>query len=206
MIQCKQRGAFVTFKWTTWPGGQPPIDPRTGARITDAAFLLDQNNQILQSGSANLVVSASGMVPFGGSCMTRAFCHFIKPTESTSRLFAEIKQGDCILDVVIPLYTVGSPGNTTLAAGQIVDMIAFNAANRSLTSLQTPATASDTNVRLSSLENCAVWIYANAADQQADQHGQEYVQAKIGEELARSWESVYSGLVLGQAILLRKAT
>jgi hypothetical protein len=195
------------LSWTTWPNGKPQKDPTTGAYITDAAYLVNQQGQLLgQSSSYYLVTSASGMVPSTGTCLTRAFTHFIAPTQSIGRLYAEVKQGDCLMDFVVPLVLVANGGSTNLQAGQLVDLFQFNAANRAATNPSQLATATTMNFQLSCLENVTVWMYRCYNDWQNNEHGEGWVQAKIGKDLSQSWESIYGNEFLGQAMLLRRMT
>jgi hypothetical protein len=121
---------------------------------------------------------------------------------SSVRQFAEVQTGDCVLDVVIPLVIVATIGSTSLTVGQILDLPAFNAAN---IGAATPATFTN-YAHLYDLPFAQVVMYGNAADWTADTNGQVWVQAKISDQLVRSWESVFAGMVLGEAMLLRKAT
>lgn len=184
-IRCHQAGAFVTIKWEEWTSSQQPnYDPTTGAMLT----------------------VGTGDVPLTAMLKTRAFTHFVGPTTSRARIFAEIKEGDCIMDFVIPILQIAAPGDTAFTVGQLVDIFCFGAANRKLASGQTLATAFEGHVQIDSLQNPAVWMYKSKSDWQNDQNGEEWVQQSIGKALAQSWETVWGGELLGQAMLLRKAT
>ncbi len=184
-IQCNMRGAFVTIKWEEWTSSrQPNYDPTTGAMLT----------------------VGTDDVPLTATLKTRAFTHFVGPTTSRARIFAEIKEGDCIMDFVIPILQIANPGNTAFTVGQLVDIFCFGAANRKLASGQTLATAFEGHVQIDTLQNPAVWLYKSKYDWENDQNGEEWVQASIGKDLARSWETVWADQLMGQAILLRKAT
>lgn len=181
-IRCKSKGQCLTLRWQAWPNGRPTQDPVTGA--------------FLPSSSLYEAVEMS--------CPTKAFTHYTLPT-STVRQFSEVQVGDMIADFVLPLVSVATAGNTTLAVGQVCDIVAFNAANRALSPGQTPATYSG-YVHLEDLPNCEVDAYPTAQDQQNNTNASCWVQAKIGDDLARSWESVFCNLVLGHSVLLRKKT
>ena len=184
-IRCKNRGEPIALKWQSWPNGQPQADPTTGAWLSN--------------GSSNDAVEQM--------CLTRAFVHFIAPAVGVSRQFAEVQTGDAIIDLLIPLVLVAAPGGTTLAAGQVVDLPTYNAANRTAAAASlAQATATTMNFEISTLQEVQVIMYDSVADQQSDANGLVYTQAKIGDQLAKSWESVFGNELLGQSILVRKAT
>lgn len=226
-IRCNQAGAFIALKWQEWSSGsgsssgggdfggsQPLHDPTTGAQLTGATYIAVPSGGPPQKaiclnpdGNWNyLVTNGGGEVPFTAVCRTRAFTHFVGPTTSRGRIFAEIKEGDCIMDFVIPIVQIANPGDTTFAVGQIVDIFTFGATNRALSLGQTLATKFPTPIQIDSLQNPSVSMYKCKSDWLNDVNAEEWVQASIGKDLARSWESVYAGELLGQAMLLRKAT
>jgi hypothetical protein len=215
IIRCSQRGAFIALKWEQWSSsGAPFYDPTTGAQLTDASYLMEKVNaqgqpivQLNPQGTWNyLVTTNQGNPPTQPSLRTRAWTHFVGPTQSRARIFAEIKEGDCIMDFVIPLVQIASPGDTSFYVGQIVDIFQFGATNRALASGQTLATVFPGNVNVESFQNPAVWIYRSKWDWEHDINGEEWVQQAIGKDLAQSWATLYIGELMGEAMLLRKAT
>lgn len=215
IIRCNQRGAFITLKWEQWSSsGAPLYDPTTGAQLTDSAYLMEKVNsqgqpivQLNPQGTWNyLVTTSQGNPPTQQSFRTRAFTHFIGPTTSRARIFAEIKEGDCIMDFVIPIVQISNPGSTGFYVGQIVDIFTFGSANRALLTGQTLATVFPGHINIESFQNPAVWIYKCKWDWDNDQNGEEWVQQSIGKDLAQSWATIYAGELMGEAMLLRKAT
>jgi hypothetical protein len=134
-----------------------------------------------------------GGSPVPGQCDTKAMLHFVGPAMTASRLFAEIAAGDCIMDLAVSLFRVESDGDTGLAPGSVVDEFALLRANNVLSAGQTPATAGE--VSPNSLKSLEVFIA-----------GERWVQQKVGEELARTWDAVFAGVKFSQSFLLRKAT
>ena len=93
-----KRGAFVTIKWEEWTSSQQPnYDPTTGAMLT----------------------VGTEDVPLTAMLKTRAFTHFVGPTTSRARIFAEIKEGDCIMDFVIPILQIADAGRYGLHGGPV---------------------------------------------------------------------------------------
>jgi hypothetical protein len=203
-ILCKRLGAPITLRWTEWVNGQPTPDPVTGALLQ-----VDGDLQT-QSGTEDLdqeTGSADAMdAPTERICKTKAFTHFVSPAMTTSRQFAEIQTGDCIMDFVVKLLRVVDGGDTNLVDGQVVDLFTLNAANRVLANGAYPAVPDTTEVSINDLMNVGVMMYKTIADQAADRNGQLWVQQKISDQLAQSWGVVYCGICFGQSILLRKAT
>ncbi len=166
-LRAKQDGTSVTLKWTEWPDGAPELDPTSGAAL----------------GSSQ---------PVEKSASVRAFVHFANPAASGYRKFAEIETGDAIVDFPLDLLRVADAGDTDLTADDVVDELAFAAANRAIGDSDESATSTD--VEPTDLENLKLEFA-----------GKVWVQKEVGQELARCWDTLYTGLNINRALLLRPA-
>lgn len=122
------------------------------------------------------------------SLATKAFIHFIQPVKSGRRVFAEMEVGDAIVDLPFDLIQISGAGTTSLTVGQVVDEIAFSQANLAAV---TPATGAV--IEPSSLKSVSM-VFG----------GHTWVQKELGEELAANYDTLYSGLNINRAFLMRK--
>jgi hypothetical protein len=167
-LRTKLDGTSITLRWTTWPNGRPADDPTTGATpVTDAD---------------------PGKLPVEKTATVRAFVHFIQPITTTYRKYAEVEAGDAIVDFPLDLLTITDAGDTAFAVGDVVDELAFAAANRSATE---SATATDVDP-----EDMLNLSFEFA--------GRRWAQKKIGEELAQNWHALYADLNINRAMLVTK--
>ncbi len=165
-LRSKKDGTTIVLKYTEWPNGKPDPDPTTGAWLTG-------------SDTTKIGVTHSASV--------RAFVHFIEPITSGYRKFAEITAGDAIVDFPLSLIRITEVGDTAFTVGQIVDEVAFGAANRAVTN---SALGDDVDPQ-ADLENVSM-VFANHT----------WVQKEVGEELARNWDTLYSGININRAMLM----
>jgi hypothetical protein len=129
--------------------------------------------------------------PVQKSCSVKALFHSAQPTRTEARMYAEIQVGDAILDFLSGLVRVRAVGDTDLEVGDVLGQFEFNEVNRELEDGDTAATASA--VELEDLEQLAFVI-----------DGRKWVQAKIGEQLARAWDSIFGQTKFARSILIRR--
>lgn len=165
-LRTKREGTVIQLQWTEWPNGKPDVDETTGAALVSS--------------------DAPNKTPAPRSASVRAHVHFIAPTTSQNRKFAEMAVGDAIVDFPLDLIRVTDAGETSLLAGEIVDEISFSMANRTVTE-----SALGESVNIEDLENVKLSF-----------GGWDWAQKEIGEELVRSWDTLYSGLNINRAILV----
>jgi hypothetical protein len=125
---------------------------------------------------------------------TKAWAHFIAPTTGAVRVHAEVEVGDCLADFLTDLVRITDAGDTTFTVGQVVDLFAFNQANRDAVDADGDPSEGDLQP-LEDLGNPSFVI-----------GGLTYVQKPFGKELAKSWEAIVSGVTMGRAVLLRRAS
>jgi hypothetical protein len=171
-LRTKFSGTTVTLRWLEWPNGRPEIDPTTGAYpvTTNPAF-----------------------APVERTANVRVLVHFINPVTSGKRMHAEVEVGDALVDFPLDLIEITDPGDTSLTAGQVVDELAFTAANNTVDP-ENGATAEGETIEPGDLEGLSLQF-----------KGATWVQKEVGEELLKTWDTVYSGLDINKAILLCKA-
>lgn len=126
------------------------------------------------------------------TCTAKALFHSVSPAQSGVRMFAEIKIGHAILDFISSLKRVTAAGGTDLEVGQVLGERELAEANLEHLDYN-PATATD--VDLESLEELSFTV-----------DGQRWVQAEIGDDLARSWDAIFGVTKSARSILVRKAT
>jgi hypothetical protein len=132
-------------------------------------------------------------IPVQKSCTAKALFHSIAPAKSKVRMFAEMQVGDAILDFLCGFVRVTAAGDTGLVVGAVLMEWDLNIANRALASGQTAATA--TAVQVESLEQISFTV-----------DSQKWVQCEIGDELARSWDSIFGTVKTARSILVRKSS
>lgn len=127
-------------------------------------------------------------LPVTRTASVRAFVHFANPSSSGYRRFAEIEAGDAIVDFPLDLLRVTDAGTTALTVGAVVDELAFSAANRDAVE-----SALGDDVEPYQLENLSMTF-----------GGHTWAQKEVGEELARNWDTLYTGLDINRAMLMRR--
>jgi hypothetical protein len=164
------------------------VDPTTGSRLPEPPeWLGDLAAGSIGGGGGE----APSPEPIPKSVTTKAFLHFVMPTLTTARMFAEVQAGDCIVDMVFPLVRITYAGDTDLVVGTVLDQLTAAGSEASLTSGQEPA----------EWEEISVATLPNAY---AEISGERWVQKQIGKELARSWDVLYADIRLSQVILLTR--
>jgi hypothetical protein len=118
----------------------------------------------------------------------RAFIHFANPSTSAYRKFAEVEVGDAIVDFPLDLLRITDAGDTELTVGDVVDELAFSAANRDVEN-----SSEGDAIEPFELTNLSIEF-----------GGHRWVQKEIGEELARNWDTLYAGMDINRALLLRR--
>jgi hypothetical protein len=171
-LRTKVSGSSVTLSWTEWPNGAPDIDPTTGARP---------------------ITTDPSLAPVQKTATVRAFVHFVAPITSGKRMFAEVQVGDAIVDFPLDLLRITSSGDTEFEVGDVVDELAFTAANNALDP-ETDASAEGDSIEPGDLENLSLEFA-----------GKRWIQKEVGEELAKTWDTLYSGLNINRAMLVCKA-
>ncbi len=119
----------------------------------------------------------------------RVFVHFINPITSGIRQHAETEIGDAIVDFPLDLIQITDAGDTEFEAGQVVDELSFSHANRTLTEEEDSAVGNV--IAPETLERVTMEF-----------GGRYWVQKEVGEDLVRSWDTLYSGLNINRAMLM----
>ena len=153
----------ITIRWEDRSGGT--VDPVTSA------------------------VSAGEAV--ARSATVYAVVHYVGPSASGYRAFAEIQTGDAIIDFPISIYRVTDAGDTDLFDGQVLDELQFAKANRELDRGEIEALAEE--IDISTLTNALIEI-----------DGENWAQQRVGNNLAKSWDARVRGKKVVQSILVRK--
>lgn len=137
---------------------------------------------------AKLVGDATNKAPTQKSAVVRAFVHFIAPTTSQRRVYSEVETGDAIVDFPLDLIRITDAGDTSLTVNSIVDEVTLSQSNRDIEDSAIGDTVTPHDLENLSLE------FANKT----------WAQKNIGNELAETWDTLYSGINITRAMLVTK--